>query len=44
MCTCLMEAKINAKTTKLLDLSGTQAVILLAFNELDVNNPFITFE
>jgi hypothetical protein len=39
-----MEAKINAKTTKLFDLSGTQAVILLAFNELDVSDPFITFD
>ena len=44
MCTCLMEAKINPKTTKLFDLSGTQAVVLLAFNSLPASAPTLSFE
>ena len=44
MCTCLIEAKINPKTTKLFDLSGTQAIILLAFNELPSTDPYLSFE
>lgn len=39
-----MEAKINPKTTKLFDLSGTQAVVLLAFNSLPVSTPSLSFE
>ena len=33
MCTALVQAKFTDKNVKLLDLSGTQAVVLLAFNE-----------
>ena len=39
-----MEAKINQKTTKLFDLSGTQAVVLLAFNGLSASAPTLSFE
>ena len=33
MCTSLIEAKFNKTTTKLLELGGVQAVVLLAFND-----------
>lgn len=33
MCTALVQAKFKAKNVKLLDLSGTQALVLLAFND-----------
>lgn len=33
MCTALIQAKFKPKNIKLLDLSGTQALILLAFND-----------
>lgn len=33
MCTALVEAKFKPKNVKLLDLSGTQALVLLAFND-----------
>ena len=34
MCTAVINAKFNPKSHKILDLSGGQAVVLLAFNEV----------
>mmetsp|Transcript_3552 Transcript_3552/g.6045 ORF Transcript_3552/g.6045 Transcript_3552/m.6045 type:complete len:227 (-) Transcript_3552:384-1064(-) len=34
MCTAVVEAKFGPKNSKLLDISGTQALVLLAFNEV----------
>lgn len=38
MCTALIQAKFSKTNTKLLDLSGTQALVLLAFNSIDNRN------
>ena len=37
MCTALIQAKFSEKNVKLLDLSGTQAVVLLAFNDGEIS-------
>ena len=34
MCTAVMNAKFNPKSHKILDLSGGQSIVLLAFNEV----------
>ena len=34
MCTAVLNAKFNPKSHKILDLSGGQAIVLLAFNEV----------
>jgi hypothetical protein len=42
--TALIQAKFNPKNVKLFDLGGTQAIVLLAFNELEGENPSLSYE
>jgi len=40
----LLQAKYNPKNVKLFDLGGTQAIVLLAFNDLEGDQKSLSYE
>lgn len=44
MCTSLIQANFSKASVKLLELSGIQAVVLMAFNDLPPDQPELTFQ